>query len=341
MKHLSLFSGIGGIDLAAQWAGITTVAFCEKDGYCRKVLAKHWPDVYQFEDVRDITSDSIKPLGAINIVTGGFPCQPFSNAGKRRGAKDDRYLWPEMSRVIEITKPAWIVAENVPGIISLAIDDVLSDLEDKGYEAWPIVFPACAVDAPHIRARVFIVAHSNCIDGRSPRPGEMESQSTVTAIDAGEQPSSVADAQCTRPQRNARGGHNQAGRENEQPALSGDDVPDSNGGRRKGESKCNRNQEQDSPIGNSCGYDVDGHDRADSDSIRCDRWFLPAETTQAPGWDATERNHAWTVEPGVGRVADGVPHRVDRLRALGNAVVPQQVYPLLRWISELEVETNA
>jgi DNA (cytosine-5)-methyltransferase 1 len=162
MTHVSLFSGIGGLDLAAEWAGFETVLFVEKDAYCQKVLRKHWPDVLIIEDIRSVHADSVRE--PITVISGGFPCQPFSHAGKRRGEADDRFLWPEMLRVISEIKPSWVVAENVPGLLSIksgmVFERVLSELESCGYETLPLVYPAAGVGAPHRRDRVFIVAHS-------------------------------------------------------------------------------------------------------------------------------------------------------------------------------------
>lgn len=162
MKHLDLFSGIGGFALAARWAGFETVAFCEKNDYCRDVLRKHWDDVPMYEDIRRVTGDRLKRNGIeADIITGGFPCQPFSVAGKRGGKGDDRYLWPEMLRIIQEMEPAWVIGENVRGIVNMELDQVLADLEDNGYSTESFVIPACAVNAPHRRDRVWIIANSS------------------------------------------------------------------------------------------------------------------------------------------------------------------------------------
>lgn len=161
MNHASLFSGIGGFDLAADRMGWQNVFNCEIDPFCRKVLAYHFPDAKQYEDVK--TTDFTIHRGHIDVLTGGFPCQPFSLAGKRKGSDDTRYLWPEMLRAIREIEPRWVVGENVFGIVNwsdgMVFEQVQSDLEDAGYEVQPYIIPACAVDAPHRRDRVWFVAH--------------------------------------------------------------------------------------------------------------------------------------------------------------------------------------
>jgi DNA (cytosine-5)-methyltransferase 1 len=166
MNVLDLFSGIGGFSLGLERAGMRTVAFCERDEYCRAVLRKHWPDVPCFDDIHAIDADGLARLGRIDLVCGGFPCQPFSVAGKQKGKADDRHLWPEMRRVIALARPAWVVGENVTGLIALALDDVLADLEGLGYAARTFVIPACAVDAPHRRDRVWIIARDTNNEGQ-------------------------------------------------------------------------------------------------------------------------------------------------------------------------------
>jgi DNA (cytosine-5)-methyltransferase 1 len=155
LTHLDLFSGIGGFALAAKWNGYRTVAFCDNEPYAQAVLKKHWPDVPCHKDIREIRGDL---YAGVTLLTGGFPCQPFSVAGKQRGKGDDRYLWPEMLRVIREARPAWIIGENVAGIVNMALDQVHTDLEAEGYEVESLIIPACGVDASHKRDRVWIVA---------------------------------------------------------------------------------------------------------------------------------------------------------------------------------------
>ncbi|NBW19587.1 MAG: DNA (cytosine-5-)-methyltransferase, partial [Caulobacteraceae bacterium] len=161
--HLDLFSGIGGFALAAKWNGFRTLAFCDCEPYAQAVLRKHWPKVPCHKDIREVRGDL---YAGVTLLTGGFPCQPFSVAGKQRGKDDNRYLWPEMCRVIREARPTWIIGENVAGIVNLALDAVCADLEAEGYEVEPVIIPACAVDAPHRRDRVWILAHARNICGR-------------------------------------------------------------------------------------------------------------------------------------------------------------------------------
>jgi DNA (cytosine-5)-methyltransferase 1 len=173
MKHISLFSGIGGFDLAAEWAGWTNVASCEINPFGRRHLAYYWPHAYHHDDIKTLTGEKIQHEAQKRygpdwradgvILSGGFPCQPYSLAGKRLGKEDERHLWPEMLRVIREIQPTWIVGENVFGLVNwsdgLVFDEVQTDLEAQGYEVQAYVLPACAADAPHRRDRVWIVAH--------------------------------------------------------------------------------------------------------------------------------------------------------------------------------------
>ncbi len=157
MKHLDLFSGIGGFALAAKWAGFETVGFCEIEEFPRKVLEKNFPGVPIHHDIR--TLDGAEYAG-VDLITGGYPCQPFSVLGERKGAEDDRHLWPEMLRVITQARPAWVIAENVTGHITMGLDEVISDLDAEGYTTRPVVIPAGAVGARHLRDRVWLISHS-------------------------------------------------------------------------------------------------------------------------------------------------------------------------------------
>jgi DNA (cytosine-5)-methyltransferase 1 len=162
IRHGSLFSGIGGFDLAAQWTGWENVFQVEIDDYCTKVLEKNFPNAKRYRDIREFNGTQYR--GTIDVVSGGFPCQPFSTAGKRRGKSDERYLWKEMLRIIQEVEPRWIVAENVRGLLTIGngvvFEEVLADLEAGGYETQPLIIPAAGKDAPHIRERIWIIGNS-------------------------------------------------------------------------------------------------------------------------------------------------------------------------------------
>lgn len=203
MRFLSLFSGIGGFDLGLEWAGMTCAGQVEIDPYCNAVLEYHWPNVKRVKDIHDVRGDE---FGAVDLVCGGFPCQPFSLAGKRKGKKDDRYLWPEMLRVIKATEPAWVLGENVAGIVGVELDKVYADLEGAGYD-FPrnldgkpagFVIPACGVDAPHRRDRVWIVAHAASSGSLSGTFSEVHSgeKSTGPRHEKLERYGYVADSRC-------------------------------------------------------------------------------------------------------------------------------------------------
>lgn len=162
-KVLDLFSGIGGFSLAAHWLGWQTVAFVEKDEFCQKVLRKNFEDIPIYDDIITFSGESFRRK--IDIITGGFPCQPFSQAGKQLGASDERYLFPEMLRVIREVEPTYVVAENVRGLLGIesgnTYEEICSSLENLGYEVQSFIIPACAVNAPHRRDRVWIIAHAD------------------------------------------------------------------------------------------------------------------------------------------------------------------------------------
>lgn len=299
--HLSLFSGIGGLDLAAEWAGFETVGQCEWADYPTKVLERHWPDVPRWRDIRTLTKESFYErtgLRTVDVISGGFPCQPFSVAGKRGGKDDDRYLWPEMLRVIRELQPTWVVGENVPGIIDLALDEVLSSLEAEGYEVQSFVIPACGVDAPHKRNRVAIVAYR---DNRL-RNGKDE---TVQA------------------------GRSAVNRCRKDVAYTESERQQGNGAGWKliSETRCKKREPERSCTGDICNSAGEGL------SNRAKIKMGGPQKVKEP-----ERSNWWPVEPDVGRVANGVPYRVDRIKCLGNAVVPQQFYPIFKAIYEVEEE---
>jgi DNA (cytosine-5)-methyltransferase 1 len=162
MNHIGLFEGIGGFSLAASWVGWETIAWCEIDKFCQTVLKYHFPNAKGHGDIKE--TDFTIYRGECDIVTGGFPCQPFSVSGQRKGTEDDRHLWPEMLRAIREIQPEWVVGENVYGIVNwsggLVFEQVQADMENEGYEVWAVILPACSKNAPHKRDRVWFIAHS-------------------------------------------------------------------------------------------------------------------------------------------------------------------------------------
>jgi DNA (cytosine-5)-methyltransferase 1 len=162
MRHGSLFSGIGGFDLAAEWMGWENVFHCEWNEFGQKILKYYWPNAISYGDITK--TDFTIHRGTIDILTGGFPCQPYSLAGQRKGKEDERHLWPEMLRAIREIKPQWIVGENVPGIVNwskgVVFHEMQTDLENEGYKVQPILLPAISVNADHIRERIWFIGYS-------------------------------------------------------------------------------------------------------------------------------------------------------------------------------------
>lgn len=186
MNHGSLFSGIGGFDLAAEWSGFTNIFNCEWEEFPRKVLKHHFPKAKQHENIKDFNATQYH--GRIEILSGGFPCQPFSTAGLRKGTEDERHLWPEMLRVIRECNPRWVVGENVRGLVSwsngLVLETCYSDLENLGYSVQSFIIPACSTGAPHRRDRVWIVAHRERVRLEyTEKPGSLEERREKTRFD--------------------------------------------------------------------------------------------------------------------------------------------------------------
>lgn len=329
MTHLSLFSGIGGLDLAAEWAGFRTVGQCEWADYPTKVLEKHWPDVPRWRDIRTLTGESFHEktgLRTVDIISGGFPCQPFSVAGKRRGKEDDRYLWPEMLRVISELRPAWVVGENVAGIVNMALDQVYADLENEGYTVQAFIIPACAVDAPHRRDRCAIIGCRTLErkhNGRGWRADSLENSDCVRFGEPGVLSQQQGRAKFERDGKDVA--HSESIRL--QREWSGWDQI---GGARPEKAQPERRCDVLSDTDNGCR------------TSRRDGEFPAVEETGESrtdhGGGAAEyvAGEWWPTEPNVGRVANGVPSRVDRLKCLGNAVVPQQFYPIFKAIADVE-----
>ena len=336
LTHLSLFSGIGGLDLAAEWAGFRTVGQCEWADYPRAVLEKHWPRLPRWRDIRTLTGDDFYEktgLRTVTVLSGGFPCQPFSTAGKRRGKEDDRYLWPEMLRVIQEIRPTWVVGENVAGIVTLALDTVLSDLESIGYACQAVIIPACAVDAPHRRDRVAIVAYGGSIGLQA--QGSKQQAEGVTG--AGE---TVADTDSQGQQGCQQHGAFSQGWQQEpyRPvAECGEIMANTDGPVQPVPVQTRRGWTGSGDIREA---DIDSDDRCGDVRRECELSAAEGNGGSRGDFRGGTPEHGcwewWPAEPNVGRVAHGISARVDRLKCLGNAVVPQQFYPVFRGIAELE-----
>ena len=316
IKALSLFSGIGGLDLAAEAAGIKVIAFCEIDPFCRQILAKHWPEVPIFEDVFLLKGDYI--ASPVDIIHGGFPCQPFSLTGRQRGRDDERYLWPEFSRLVGEVKPIWVVAENVPGIFKNDVAGaVCADLEGLGYSVGIWNYEAACIGAPHHRSRVFFVGHAERV-GLPMELGRTAGQKLENGCEDVSYSNGLREQQ---QKRSLREVGRRAG------DVCEEDVAHAEGGGRYYGIDRENIGEADREI-----HALDNYSKTlpDNNGERCEE-LLKSVASKAP-YGSAGCDSWWESEPDVGRVAYGVPRRVDRLRALGNAVVPQQAYPIFKAI---------
>jgi len=297
MKVIDLFSGIGGFSLGLEATGaFQTVAFCEQDKFCQAVLRKHWPGIPIHPDVKTFDFE-----GECDVITGGYPCQPFSTAGKQKGTADNRHLWPSMFKIIAQKRPSWVICENVSGHVTLGLDQVLSDLESEGYTTRPFVIPACAVNAPHKRDRVWIIARKNVANPESNRNQRKRG--------------AVAEAKKETFRKND--GANFDG--------SGKDVADTSSQRARQDDKRLWTW-----VGRvSGGQGTGGAEKPDNRSYRQHGWPQSdnGTTEQCLGLpiDGLSRWLAGDWERGVPRVVEKEEGRKMKLQALGNAVVPQIV----------------
>ncbi len=284
------FRGIGGFDLAAEWMGWENVLHCEINPFCQKVLKYHFPNAISYADIK--TTDFRIHRGQIDIVSGGFPCQPYSVAGKQKGKADDRHLWPQMLRAIGEIQPSWIVGENVPGLINwskgMVFHEVQTDLESAGFEVFPpLILPACSVNASHRRNRIWFVAHAdNSKYLGNTRENERTSQSEGlqewNEMELIDEPNSLRDVTNTNSIRQQR-------------------------------------REQRMQETYSQRYDTEG---STTKQLRYSKF---RDSLSAPR---------------IFRGNDGLPNGVDRVKALGNAVVPQVVYQIFKTIQQYEDEKN-
>lgn len=292
MRHLDLFSGIGGFSLAASWVWGNEheiVGFCEIDNFCQKVLNKHWPGVPIYSDIKELKGNQ---FNAVDLITGGDPCQPHSLSGKRKGTEDDRYLWPEMFKVIQSTRPDWIINENVAGSVSNGIVDTkCDDLERAGYACQAYNIPAIGVGAPHFRHRIWIVAHSIGVKNNAKHIQSLR--------------------HCKQKRRDIE--------------IRGKTARQANG-----ETSADRAIRHGAFMADANGSSFGKLRRASSKTEKFKA--TPVKPFLFPDGISTE----WQSEPGLGRMANGVSDKVDRLRSLGNAIVPQVAAVIMQGIKEVE-----
>jgi DNA (cytosine-5)-methyltransferase 1 len=378
IKILDICSGIGGFSLGLEaTGGFDTVAFCEFDDFCCKVLNKHWPNVPIYKDLKEIGNDPERIIQEFDLICGGIPCQPFSLAGKQKGKEDDRHLWPYMYAIVKSKKPTWVIVENVGGFVNVALDDVCLDLETQGYATQSFIIPACSVEAPHKRDRIWILGkytsefEKPLVDTDSIRPHEhktteeessrrgSETSTTTTSND-------VANSKELRNYEHDNGERTQQDREHrvsQQPGgegslggtedvanpklVSSDSISDS-GSNTKTESEQGQKTgnldrssgRQDVAYSNSEG--LEGSEEAgDTQESREEREQLASrqDSSLSKGHTQSEvggvadgiptrldGHLGFEREPNIPRVATGIPDRVNRLKALGNSIVPQIVY---------------
>ena len=294
LRHVDLCSGIGGFSLGFSWSGLSkTIMFCDTEEWCRRILEKNFPETRIEKDVKELANDPERLVPDHDILSCGYPCQPFSVAGLRKGEEDDRHIWPFLFKIIACKRPPWVVCENVYGHVALGLDKVLADLESEGYSTRTFIVPACAKDAPHRRDRLWIVAHSDSksepdvSEHEEKRQGKLEERTTIVENTIGGR-CEERDTESEEVSRSLRTSSN---------------VADSESERYRGSSSEERGDEQRIVFSQEQGRSSVGSE-AEGRSSSCGQEF-------------------WTVEPNVGRVAYGVPRRVDRLKGLGNAIVPQ------------------
>jgi DNA (cytosine-5)-methyltransferase 1 len=419
IKILDVCSGIGGFSLGLEaTGGFDTVAFCEYDEFCRKVLNKHWPDVPIYKDLKEIGNEPTRLIQEFDLICGGVPCQPFSVAGKKKGKEDDRHLWPYMFKIIKHKKPTWVIVENVGGFVNVALDDVCLDLETEGYATQSFIIPACGVEAPHRRDRVWILGKfmgDTSSDGRSEsKPSEEEGRvigqseegrvlESEGTSDGGA--SNVDDSECNEHIEEIRKGD---GEEREDEKRQGEEdsasrissgtsglrvsdqghetnghVADTESDREDGVSRESESEhgQGDTRLESSSSNngriergskqdvaDSESSDRDDDEVIKehgetktqevfgnrssvsrtQERYTQHREGNAKPRLGGMvdgvssrlDGHHGFEVEPDIPRVAENIPDRVNRLKALGNSIVPQIIYHIGMAILEEERKEN-
>jgi DNA (cytosine-5)-methyltransferase 1 len=326
MTHGSLFSGIGGFDLAAEWMGWENKFHCEWNPFGQKVLHYYWPDAEQFTDITK--SNFTNYANKIDILTGGFPCQPYSSAGKRLGKEDSRHLWPEMRRVIREIQPRWVVGENVRGLTNwnggMVFDEVQADLEAEGYEITPFLLPACSVNAPHRRDRIWFIAYAI---GTSERTNKLRGIRCENGTIKGERTQAIYDAI----------------RSNGFEGIASNS--DSNGQHRSdSEYEVNASERWIDAFSN-----IKQNDIAHTENIRSENALENGKLEGRRFRQSNQRN-TWDSFPSVSPICigdDGLSNRLDSItfskwrnesiKAAGNAIVPQVALQIFKAIEQYEL----
>jgi DNA (cytosine-5)-methyltransferase 1 len=328
MTHGSLFSGIGGFDLAAEWMGWENKFHCEWNEFGQKVLKYYWPESELFTDITK--SDFTKYANQIDVLTGGFPCQPYSMAGKRLGKEDDRHLWPEMLRVIREVKPRWVIGENVLGLVNwnggLVFHEVQTDLEAEGYEVFPYVLPACSVNAPHLRFRIWFVAHSNN-KGGSTRFGQVQKE----------------DGEISERNNDAKSCNTSDG------TIADSKNINANRRGRYGSDRESINKEERQTIWGEFGDTCVKRDASNTNGVGLQGALSNRKLERNKRFGFSHKWDKWNSFPSVSPLCngdDGLSNRLDSItfskwrsesiKAGGNAIVPQVVYQIFRAIEQYE-----
>ena len=320
MRHGSLFSGIGGFDLAAEWMGWENVFHCEREPFAQKVLKHHFPNSKLYDDIT--TFDATAYAGRIDILTGGFPCQPFSAAGLRKGTEDERHLWPQMLRIIREIKPRYVLGENVRGLLNwsggLVFEQVCTDLEAEGYEVTPLLLPAAAVNAPHRRDRIWFVAYANGSEQTGHKRANSEEEREVR--------------------------RNEESNVSRELSSSGNAPDTMREGfwKRKGEKSTRAKGE---PDGHLTEYGQDGDA---PDALRSGRRKDNGER-ESKLFNENGKGRNWEnfpTQPPICGGDDGLPKELDgitfpkwrneSIKAYGNAIVPQVAYEIFKAINTLK-----
>ena len=355
LRHLDLFSGIGGFSLGLEaTGGFETVAFCDIEKYCLEILEKRYPGVPRYTNIKELNYDTIKTDGVfpIDIITGGYPCQPFSVAGRKKGEEDPRHLWPEYFRLIKELRPSWVIGENVSGHIKLGLDTVLKNLESEGYAARTFSISASSIGANHQRERVWIIANSerNGLTTSEKRGGfektiseqQKRENNTFNSEGTSSIPLSSKNVEDTRQHGGGlepSGNKESIGRGSLEKTERSTNADQTSGSSQRGEIMADtknigsilsshEGERQGNSTRRSEGQsEGDGQTMANTSSERTSRGETGWEDAENVGqssrrpWDGW-----WDIEPNVGRVANGVPKRVDRLKSLGNSLVPSIPY---------------